>query len=425
LKIIKHNYFLTFFFLIPFILFNKYSWIYFFDSDGILFLWQNFFLHFFSIIFLISSLLFFINRKINYLKFFFKIIFYNFFFLIFFVICFELFFGNWFTKESIQNLNIIRNKKINYNLKGIYEWNDDKISYSRDKWGLRGLYPNINKIDILTIGGSTTDQHYISDGFTFQDIMHQKFLENNKNVFIVNAGIDGQSTYGHILNFKKWFPKIDGLNVDYIMFYVGINDFYIEDKNSYDDLIYEKKNIKNLIKSKSILFDLYRLLEGILEANAYGLIHDISNENKNFSYSNWVSKPNLENHKEIMKNKLEAYEKRLNILCDETYKIGAKPIFVTQSQKRTYDYIDNKIIGVPVFGNFNGNQLNGLDYRLMIKMMNLRVKKVSQLRNCIFIDLENELEFDLKNDFYDNSHNTPSGSQKIGNYLYEEIKELF
>ena len=30
-----------------------------------------------------------------------------------------------------------------------------------------------------------------------------------------------------------------------------------------------------------------------------------------------------------------------------------------------------------------------------------------------------------KNDFYDNSHNTPQGSIKIGHYLYEKTKDLF
>ena len=354
-----------------------------------------------------------------------KIFFYNFFLLMFLLICFEIFFGNWFKEESIQNLNIIYNRKINYNLRGIYEWNDDKIVYSRDKWGLRGNYPSTNRINILTVGGSTTDQHYISDGYTFQDIMQNRFRKNNKEVFIVNAGVDGQSTYGHILNFRDWFPKISGLKVDYVLFYVGINDFYIEHKNSYDDLILQDENLKTLIKSKSVLYDLYRLIQGLISANAYGLNHNLSNEINEFSFSNWVSNPYLNNHFDLMEDKLKSYEIRLNILCDETYKIGAKPIFVSQSSRRTYDYLNGKIIGIPFLENLDGNKINGLDYRVMIKMMNASLKKVSNNRDAIFIDLENELEFDLKNDFYDNSHNTPLGSKKIGNYLYEKTKDLF
>jgi len=355
----------------------------------------------------------------------FKVFLFNFFLLVVLLILFEFFFGNWFKKESIQNLNIIYNKKINYNLRGIYEWENDKILYSRDKWGLRGNYPSTDKINILTVGGSTTDQHYISDGYTFQDIMQNKFFQNKKNIFIVNAGIDGQSTYGHIHNFRYWFPKISGLKVDYILFYVGINDFYIKHKNSYDDLILKEKNLKNLIKSKSVIYDIFRMTQGVLFANAYGLNHNISNEINEFSFSNWVSKPYLNNHYDLMEEKLKSYEKRLNILCDETYNIGAKPIFVSQSSRRTYHYLDNKLIGIPFFANLDGKKINGLDYRIMIKMMNTSLKKVANERNAIFIDLENELEFDLKNDFYDNSHNTPQGSIKIGHYLYEKTKDLF
>ena len=37
-----------------------------------------------------------------------------------------------------------------------------------------GIYNSIDDIDILTIGGSTTEQRYISDGYTFQDILKKE-----------------------------------------------------------------------------------------------------------------------------------------------------------------------------------------------------------------------------------------------------------
>ena len=41
----------------------------------------------------------------------------------------------------------------------------------------------------------TTDQVYISDGLTYQDVLSEEFKKNNKDVIV--CGIDGQSTFGH------------------------------------------------------------------------------------------------------------------------------------------------------------------------------------------------------------------------------------
>ena len=70
----------------------------------------------------------------------------------------------------------------------------------------RGNYNSTADIDILTVGGSTTKQHYIGDGFTWQDILSKNFQSHNEQISVVNAGIDGQSTFGHINNFHDWFP---------------------------------------------------------------------------------------------------------------------------------------------------------------------------------------------------------------------------
>ena len=39
--------------------------------------------------------------------------------------------------------------------------------------------------------------------------LESKLNLNLNNIDVVNAGIDGQSTYGHIWNFEEWFVKLD------------------------------------------------------------------------------------------------------------------------------------------------------------------------------------------------------------------------
>ena len=45
------------------------------------------------------------------------------------------------------------------------------------------------------------------------------FEIKNKNFKIANAGIDGQSTVGHIWNFKNWLINIKDLNPKAIIFF--------------------------------------------------------------------------------------------------------------------------------------------------------------------------------------------------------------
>lgn len=414
---------------------NKYSWLLLFDADGIFRLTDGIMIFGERLLFIIldllliaSSILFYRYRQQNnFLLSYLKLLSINSIILTTALVALELIFGNWFNTNEIYKLNIIRDRVINYNLNNLYLWKSNNIIYSRDKWGFRGNYNSVDNIDILTIGGSTTDQRYISDGFTFQDILQKEFKKNGKDVFVVNAGIDGQSTFGHIKNFDWWFPHIPNLRVNYFLFFIGVNDFHIDEFFSYDDLRAESSNvIKSVIKSKSALYYLYRTIEGIQIAGTFGLKHDPSHSFNKLSTVDFLNQPNLSNYEEIMSNRLDAYEQRLNILCEKVKSFGSIPIFVSQSQRRVYDFIDQHLYGqTSVVQNYEGHLVNGVDYYYMIQLLHKRTKKVSDKNGGIFINLDQELKFDIENDFYDSNHSTPSGAKKIGEYLYKNLKHRF
>ena len=66
---------------------------------------------------------------------------------------------------------------------------------------------------------------------------------------VVNAGIDGQSTIGHIWNFQDWFPKIENLKTKYFIFYIGLNERIIDDELSKYDNIFNLSNLNFLDKT--------------------------------------------------------------------------------------------------------------------------------------------------------------------------------
>ena len=130
--------------------------------------------------------------------------------------------GSW---AVTRQANILRNFQHSYRIDNLYQ--SDKIfnHYKRDNYGLRGEYSNLEDIDVLCIGGSTTDQRYVTLESTFQSILETNLKKVDPNFgFIVNAGVDGHSTWGHLFSFEKWFPLIPNLRPKYVLLYVGVND---------------------------------------------------------------------------------------------------------------------------------------------------------------------------------------------------------
>ena len=138
----------------------------------------------------------------------------------------DLVFGLWFRSnpwERALTLNIIVNRQITYDTTGLYE-GGGRITYTRDRYGLRGNYDDPRNITVLTIGGSTTDQRLIDDGLTWRHELQRLLRAHGKPATVANAGVDGHTTFGHLASYAYSFPLIPGLRPRYTIVYVGIND---------------------------------------------------------------------------------------------------------------------------------------------------------------------------------------------------------
>mgnify|MGYP001268452723 CR=1 FL=1 len=68
------------------------------------------------------------------------------------------------TKEA----NILRNFKFNYDIRQVYQSDTTHADYARNQYGLRDDCESPTEIDILTVGGSTTDQRLVPFSSTYQ-----------------------------------------------------------------------------------------------------------------------------------------------------------------------------------------------------------------------------------------------------------------
>ena len=330
----------------------------------------------------------------------------------------ELAFGGWLDTRNLNRLNILKDRIHKYDVSNLYDNANPIITYSRGKYGLRGNHSTPGSIDMLTVGGSTTDQRYIHDGETWQDVLQRQFKQEGVTVIVANAGIDGQSTFGHIMNFKWWFPAIPGLAPEYILFYVGLNDFYIDSEYQYDRLLSndESFSLRSTLSENSALWLLARSLRGTFEAM---VLHKMGHRSINFEDLRWTRQA-LQSDYGFMQSRLNAYADRLRILANMTYEFGAKPVFVSQPSLK-YRVTPHGIEGDDNPSTYEGHQINGVDYYHMMKRLDGVTKTVASEKDALFIDLAGYTDWSDV-DFYDFSHMTPQGAKKVGTLLHETLR---
>lgn len=332
----------------------------------------------------------------------------------------DVVFGDWFTKRNIGDVRILKDADLRFDASKIYGRKEPTI-YRRDQWGLRGSYPDVASIDLLTIGGSTTDQRYLTEGETWQDALQQELDKARIDIQVANGGADGHSTRGHIRSFDYWYSKIPDLHPKYVLLYIGINEIYTEFHKWSDDIRKDhlRGRIRQLYQNNSVYYRLYTDFRGWLTARHAKLAH----HKTEFGKLSWTDKPMHANHAEKMAERVAAYEKRLRQLLPMVKEFGAIPILVTQAKGDAV--IENgKWIGLVdgetdmrVFWEVN----NGLDRRIVLNFFNdVTMRVCYETPGAICVPLHEELLFE-KDDFYDFVHNTPKGASKIGRYLKQKL----
>lgn len=338
------------------------------------------------------------------------------------ILILELIFGSWIKQGNLNKLNIIRDRTIKYKIGDLYESPLKWATYTRDKFGLRGQFENPSEIVLLTVGGSTTDQRYITDGQTWQDVLQQEFEAAGNNIVVANAGVDGQSTFGHIKNFDYWFPNIPNLKPKYVLFYIGLNDFYKDEGNGYDALVTKNadKSFRQLLKERSAIYNVGRILYGIYQAE---LRLNITHGSTGLKKAKWASEPLQTSYDELMATRLKEYAERLELLIERTKRLGWTAIFVTQPS-RYYRLNKGTIEGFKEPVNYNGVPINGVDYYYMMRKLDRVTCSKAEEHNIFCIDLAKEMMQELEDDdFYDFTHMTPKGAKKLGHYLFMILKD--
>tara|TARA_B110000858_G_C17739673_1_gene444314 strand:+ start:86 stop:1093 length:1008 start_codon:yes stop_codon:yes gene_type:complete len=331
-----------------------------------------------------------------------KIITYNLIFFISLYFLLEIFTGNLIYPKKLDCVYLSCDRTFFYN----FSTPNGKIRnfYKKDEWGFRGREKNIDKIDILAVGGSTTNQKFIPLEKTWTEQLEDLYKTNNKKIDIVNAGIDGQSTVGHIWNFENWFFKINSLKAKYIFFYVGINEQFTNKKlNNQNEKL--KNKFFNLLKQNNgITNKLYQnVYKKIFLKNNVYVGHFILPEDE--SYKLAINKIIItDQHRVDFRNNLKKI-KELTILS------GSEPVFITQKTLRGIE-VNSKILSI--------DERDFFSYEKEVAKI---IMDFCYEENINCVDINKKIKFE-KDDFYDLVHTNQKGSKKISEIIYSNLNNL-
>ena len=312
--------------------------------------------------------------------------------------------GYWFTKNNF-GIYMRNERDKNWKTSSTFNGKNYNFFYKRNFYGFRGAEFDPKNVKIIFEGGSTANQRFTPENLTIVGQLNKKFINENIDIKIYNASTDGKTLKGIIYDFIHWFPKINNLSPKYLIFYLGINERVLpKDYNEYEyDLKVRKKKIgrvKDYIKNNSFIYRKYiSIKKKYFPKDTSGYFFKSAELYNNFNYTNYNNAINLQ--RELSKEDykiLKQLDKRLLILRNIIKSNQLTPIIITQV---AYDGLkDQKLF-----------------------LINERLKEFSKNNNFLIIKLDEIIEMEL-NDFYDEVHTTPQGSERIANTIYPFLKEM-
>lgn len=299
---------------------------------------------------------------------------------------------------------------------------DATIHYSRNALGFRGPMPtdSLSKLNsIITIGGSTTECRFLSDSSTWTFLLGEKLKDSVPDIWVNNAGIDGHSTFGHLLLLKEYIVQ---LKPKYVLLLTGVNDVETEKPEQFDLMNENKvqftsvkaffKSLLNKTETGATIFQLYN----IRTAYKKGLIHKEVDfkQLKDTTYSAAYIRETVSKQKQY----LEGYQSRLQEMISLCKANQIQPILLTQPS--LYGAFTDSISGVRMdlkFHESNPGKNNLLQEQVLEEYNNV-IRSFS--KQATVIDLAKLMPKNTAY-YYDFIHFNKQGAEKVAELLSKEL----
>ena len=264
----------------------------------------------------------------------------------------EIIFGYWFSEHNFGPY--MREHRLKKNpMTLIYQDVKYDYIYKRNYHGFRGEEIDPSLIQAVIIGGSTTDERYKPSEHTITGNLNTLLKSEGYDFKITNAGIEGQTTFGHIYNFKHWFPKLKDFSPKLYIFYIGVNDTGGSGNKKLEENLGGDGHVKNPeifevfldnFKSRSFFYDKLRILKQKYYLTSRTMKYDLKyyegKDTSDYQYTDY--KKALEIHdikylKSKYKKNVTQYLNRVEILNNYVISSGSTAIFINQVNNKGVD----------------------------------------------------------------------------------------
>jgi len=302
---------------------------------------------------------------------------------------------------------------------------DPEVRHTKNSLGFRGDEPIAEgnpALRIITVGGSTTECFYISDGKTWPELLlaHSRDILGAR-VWLNNAGLDGHSTRGHTLLVKK---HLGNLRPDVVLFLVGINDLDIEAHAVYDQAIDRDAPLARQVSLKarlrqlalrSELVDTLVNLRRAWSARHQGLHHRV------LDFSNLPCAQSPGQAASPAPDLLEAYAVRLRgllALCDQ---LNITPVLLTQPA--LYGDTVDQDTGLDLARVQTGTGETGHQAWARLNAYNDVTRRVAHDAGVQLVDLAAAMP-KRSALFYDFIHFSNAGNEAVASIVFDDLREF-
>lgn len=299
---------------------------------------------------------------------------------------------------------------------------DTLIINKRNSLGFRGPEKRddlASTLSIITVGGSSTECHFLTEGKTWPDQLAIRLQRRFQPLWLNNAGFDGHSTFGHSVLVNDYLTR---LKPKVAIFLVGNNE--IENDQP---LFHDKLNIKgsfpgwkHYIAQNSEVISLgLNILRG-WRARKVNNTTDRAMEMRNYQPRTFTPEQE-EARMKAQEPYLVKYKARLEALIDTCRRYGIYPVVLTQPNligegKDSATGADLETI--PVGSEFNG--------RLLWKVLSLYNDVTKLVCTEKKVDVVDMAQLMPKSSlyFYDNVHYTNEGAERFAEILSAELERI-
>ncbi len=298
---------------------------------------------------------------------------------------------------------------------------DPVTHHTKNALGFRGPDPPpdiASRFTLLTIGGSTTECLFLSDGKTWTDALARRLARTWPGIWVNNAGLDGQSTYGHLILLRDF---VVALHPSVAVFLIGVNDVGLEASNPYDTALTPTpswlRTARGFVTAHLETAQVAENLARMARARDAGFGH---------SQIDLTTLTLLEDDDAVTAATIEkfaqplpAYRERVAAIVETCRRNGIDPVLVTQPAVFG-DAID-PVTGVNLARVQVRGPANGKLWWRVQEMYNDVTRGVAADQHVLLVDAAHDLPKDSRF-FYDFIHFTNEGAARLGDLIADRLE---